>query len=519
MDNADSRGVRDYHDRTKHSQTSVRTNPHALVWETMPIPYKIYETLAPLTLPTDWQPATVSALEAIASPGTPPTTSTAPATPDLRALARLLLLAGGVVRKTAYAGGREQHFRAAACTGALYHIDLYVVCGQLAGLDAGVYHFSPHDFALRRLRAGDHRGAVVEATAAEPAIVDAPVVLAAASTFWRNAWKYQARTYRHCFWDSGTILANLLAASAATDMPARVVLGFVDQTINTLLGLDEAREGTLALVAIGHDPNLHGAPPPPVEQLSLPTRPLSTSEIEYPVIRSAYVTSSLASAEEVRAWRAAPSPLAVLPTPAGRTVALCPTSTLPVETIDTLIHRRGSTRKFAPASISFEQLSTILDRVTRGTPSDFREPVHAHVSDLYLIVNAVDDLEPGTYVLHRDRRALELLGAGDFRRTAGHLGLGQELPAAASVDIFLLTNLDAMLTRYGNRGYRAAQLDAAVIGGKIYLAAYALGLGATGLTFFDDDVTDFFSPHAAGKSVMFLMAVGQGRKQRLRVMP
>jgi len=45
-------------------------------------------------------------------------------------------------------------------------------------------------------------------------------------------------------------------------------------------------------------------------------------------------------------------------------------------------------------------------------------------------------------------------------------------------------------------------------GGKLYLAAYALGLGATGLTFFDDDVTRFFSPHAAGKSVMFLDAIG-----------
>jgi hypothetical protein len=42
----------------------------------------------------------------------------------------------------------------------------------------------------------------------------------------------------------------------------------------------------------------------------------------------------------------------------------------------------------------------------------------------------------------------------------------------------------------------------------LYLAAYALGLGATGLTFFDDDVTDFFSPHASGKSVMFLVAAG-----------
>ena len=36
-----------------------------------------------------------------------------------------------------------------------------------------------------------------------------------------------------------------------------------------------------------------------------------------------------------------------------------------------------------------------------------------------------------------------------------------------------------------------------------------LRLGATGLTFYDDQVTAFFSPHAAGKGVMFLMACGQ----------
>ena len=70
-----------------------------------------------------------------------------------------------------------------------------------------------------------------------------------------------------------------------------------------------------------------------------------------------------------------------------------------------------------------------------------------------------------------------------------------------------------MLARQGARGYRAAQLAAAIAGGRTYLAAYALGLGATGLTFFDDDVTAFFSPHAAGKSVMFLMAVGARRRR------
>jgi hypothetical protein len=40
---------------------------------------------------------------------------------------------------------------AAACTGALYEVEVYVVGGNLVDLEAGVYHFSPAEFALRRL--------------------------------------------------------------------------------------------------------------------------------------------------------------------------------------------------------------------------------------------------------------------------------------------------------------------------------------------------------------------------------
>jgi hypothetical protein len=37
-------------------------------------------------------------------------------------------------------------------------------------------------------------------------------------------------------------------------------------------------------------------------------------------------------------------------------------------------------------------------------------------------------------------------------------------------------------------------------------------LGATGLTFYDDDVVAFFSPHARGKSAIFLVACGLSAK-------
>jgi len=112
-------------------------------------------------------------------------------------LAEILFLSAGITRRRSYPGG-EMLFRAAACTGALYHIDIYVVCGDLADLEAGVYQFSPQDFSLRRLRAGDYRSFLVGASGEEPSITNAPCVIVSASTFWRNAWKYQARAYRHC---------------------------------------------------------------------------------------------------------------------------------------------------------------------------------------------------------------------------------------------------------------------------------------------------------------------------------
>jgi hypothetical protein len=71
-----------------------------------------------------------------------------------------------------------------------------------------------------------------------------------------------------------------------------------------------------------------------------------------------------------------------------------------------------------------------------------------------------------------------------------------------------MTDLQSVLKSLGNRGYRASQFEAGVIAGKIYLAAYAQQIGASGSTFFDDAVTEFFSPHANNKSTMIVVGIG-----------
>ncbi len=516
MKNHEINAAWDYHNSTKHSYQSIRTNPHYLDWENQPIPFKIYSKLEPIPLHQQLSSSGMPALSAIAAVEE---LSQSPVIPTSQSLAEILFLCAGVTKRRSYPGG-EMLFRAAACTGALYHIDLYLVCGDLSDLEAGVYHFSPHDFALRRLRQGDYRGVLLRAAGGETSIATAPCVVVCASTYWRNAWKYQARAYRHCYWDNGTILANLLAATASRHVPAKIVLGFVDSMVNQLLGLDPQREAALSLVALGRASSGPVGTPPQSDALRLETVPLSKEEIEYPAINAMHEASSLHDVPEVTAWReeqkAAGESIKKEGEQEKRMFSLQPLSAgeMPQESIEQTIVRRGSTREFAHDSMSFIELSTVLDRATCGLPAEFLDSAAPSLNDIYLIVHAVDDLPSGAYYFCRQERTLELLKEGNFRSEAGYLGLGQEIPADSSVNVYFLTDLNRTLARFGNRGYRAAQLEAGIRGGKLYLAAYAQRLGASGLTFFDDDVTKFFSPHAAGKSVMFLVALGKSVKKK-----
>jgi SagB-type dehydrogenase family enzyme len=510
MNNREIQAAWKYHGGTKHSHWSVRNRPHLLDWANRPLPFKIYPKIEPLRLWRDVPQTGVAALLAISEPVP---SSRADSVPGVQDLARLLYFSAGITKPRAYPGG-EIYFRAAACTGALYEIELYVVTGDLPDLNAGVYHFNPADVSLRLLRKGNFRGNLAQATAMELAVAHAPATIICTGTYWRNAWKYQARTYRHFGWDNGTVLANMLAVSAASRLPAEIVLGFMDAEVNRLLDLDTRREVSLCLVPIGRTSESALPAPREAPALGLETIPLSHHEVQYPAMLEIHDASSLESVEEVNQWRGKP-PVRPSSALASEAVRLLPDEEQSKDTIEQVILRRGSTRTFdKAASITLAQLSTIFDYATRGLPADFLGPPGAQLNDLYLIVHSVQGLKPGAYFFVREHNTLEILKEGEFRAEAHHLGLEQELPADACVDIFFLADLNRILERYGNRGYRAVQLEAGAIGGKIYLAAYAQHLGATGLTFFDDDVIKFFSPHAEDKSAIFLVAIGKPLKRK-----
>jgi hypothetical protein len=124
----------------------------------------------------------------------------------------------------------------------------------------------------------------------------------------------------------------------------------------------------------------------------------------------------------------------------------------------------------------------------------------------------VAGVAPGAYRYWPDAHGLEGLSRGDYRRQSAYLTLEQPLGGDAAAVMFFLAPLDALLRAFGNRGYRLANLEAGIAGGRAYLAAYAQRFGASGLTFYDGDVVRFFSPHAAGLDAIFVTALGRAAR-------
>ena len=304
-------------------------------------------------------------------------------------------------------------------------------------------------------------------------------------------------------------IAHALAAAEAAGLPATVFASFIDQRIDELLGIDGRREATLALVTLGAAATPAGPPPaatiPPLP--AAPT-PLSPKPFDYPEALRYHTASTLANPDEVRTVRTAALPPGRAPVPTDMQRPLpAPAGARTDPSLDAVVRSRRSTRRFAQRPISVDELASVLALPGAGAPADFlvAQPT---LLETYVIVNAVDGIAPGAYYYDCDAHTLALLESGDLRRVAGFLSLGQALPRDASAVIYYLANLDAIADVFGERSYRLAELEAGLVAGRAYLAAYAIGRGATGLTFFDEEVTRFFSPHAIELEPLLVMAVG-----------
>lgn len=476
-----TKAARRLHDSTKHG--TEPTDRDSLVSykrldpSNMPNPFKEYRGLDTIDLPREIVSSSVAAGAVLGGERGERSGL------DLGVLSTLLFLSAGVTR-VMDRPDRTLYFRTAMSAGNLHPIELYVVAGPgIAGLDAGVYHFSPLDMRLARLRSGDQRGVLDLNARAGLVLTGIP---------WRTTWKYAERGWRHLYWDAGTLLANTLAVADAHRLSHSLLLGFADDRVTDLVGIDGVEEMPLAILALGENASVASAPPDPI---SPEVAPLAPSPVQLPLLQEAQSDGEL-SQGEVEDWRDAGRPAFGMATPdPGALEGLD-------DPIEKVILRRGSTRRMVREQVPARALDWPMAAATRPVGIDVLG--ERTLLDHYVNVHAVEGMEPGAF--RYEAPGWERLGrSGSLREVSAQLCMGQALGGESAFTVFHCAGLDPILDAFGSRGYRVAQLEAGVVSGRLALCAFAMGLGATGLTFLDDAVSSFFGTPA---QPMLVTAVG-----------
>jgi nitroreductase len=203
----------------------------------------------------------------------------------------------------------------------------------------------------------------------------------------------------------------------------------------------------------------------------------------FPLASRTHEASSLANVNDVRDWRAS-SP--------------DEEPKLDREMLVRAIRRRGSVRDYTDAPLPRDELAELLAWSEAPIPADAPPVVRQLVT-----VAAVEGLEPGVYDAQRN-----LLAAHEeakLRDAVGFAAMEQEHPRDAAVNVFQLADLDAVVERLGERGYRWAQLEAGIRAGRLQIGAVMRGWGAAASTFYDDEVSRTLDTH---ESPLLMVAIG-----------
>ncbi|BEL05556.1 hypothetical protein Q0Z83_037470 [Actinoplanes sichuanensis] len=353
---------------------------------------------------------------------------------DLPHLARLLHLSAGVVRTSKRSNGITHLFRAAGSAGGRFPLELYVIIpADHQGLPPGVHWYDPAGHALVRVAPAPDRGGAAIVVTGVP---------------WRTGWRYRERGYRHVYWDAGTMLAQTLALADSAGIPARLHTTFPDRVVGELVGADGVHEWPVAVVGLG------AQPPALTPTGAAAVGAVDTDPLEFPLVTAAQRAGDRTVLGD--AWP--PGDPADVPTTGA-------------ESVETVVLTRGSQRRMDPTrAVSKDVLTTGLRVAVRGI--DLPQ---------YVAVHAVDDVPPGVY------RWPDLdapIHAGDQREELYRVSLEQGLTRDAAFVVITAADVASL----DDREYRAAQLAAGIVEGRLHLLAYAMGASATGMTFLDSEI-------------------------------
>jgi SagB-type dehydrogenase family enzyme len=240
----------------------------------------------------------------------------------------------------------------------------------------------------------------------------------------------------------------------------------------------------------------------PVETILFGGQPnrLSEEQVPYPLIERIHAATKLRTGAAI--------PSLGQPKESGHGEISLPPPVSTDRNFGDIVRTRRSALDFRGEEkcISLSQLATLLSSTKEPLFADFATARFVH---LYLYVHRVAGLAPGVYRFWPEHAELEKIKEGHQSLVAAALSLGQELAGNACVAFSMIGDFENAASRYGDRGYRYVHFEAGAIGQRMYLAAEALGLGATGIgAFFDEEVNRYLGLSSELGQVVYHFAIG-----------
>lgn len=150
---------------------------------------------------------------------------------SLQSVSQLLWAAQGITDR--------RGFRTAPSAGALYPLDIYIVAGDVSGLENGIYQYKPADHSLMYNAAGDYLQMLSRAALWQDAINHAPAVIVIAGQQEKTTGKYGNRGERYMYMESGHAAQNICLQAVALGLDSVTIGAFTDQEVAQILKMEK----------------------------------------------------------------------------------------------------------------------------------------------------------------------------------------------------------------------------------------------------------------------------------------
>jgi SagB-type dehydrogenase family enzyme len=418
-----------YHEATKHSYLSVQLDPNYVDASTQPSSFKVY--------PKFYRRVKLNLNNPVHS---------------------FISLTSAITLEKVYKDGPYK-LRVNPSAGALYPTEVYVQVRGIEGMVNGIYHLEVENNSLTLIYELIDDG--LENYIIPGKCINGFIFLISC-VYYRSSWKYQNRSIRYCFLDSGHHLGAVAASAFLHSRDIQLIFDFDKLALNSDLGF-ENKEFITACAVSGEIQEKK------IRRLRLKVPFVSGTDYfeSNQFIEDGYQATTLQNSRQQQLEY--------------------PQFDFDKEKFSQVVWDRRSIRRFRKEFISQEDYLYVVQQLQQSIPTENYEEI-----EIYSVVHRVEGMTPGLY------KGTYLVKTGNFSEKTGYLCINQAIAKDSAVTLFFVSD-------YLN--YQTAMQIAGFLGQRLYLTSNYLGIQCSGIgAYYDDETQELLETN---KDVLYGMVIGR----------